>query len=287
MPFYVYAWVASFLFGSVAIIGKLTAKYTIPNAYLFNFLWMGFSLLLTIPIALVNRVGFPVYWPSLILVAIFNAAFGLLYIISLKYLDVSVLVPLLNFRTAFVAILGAVFLGEVLTFSQYLLVSLIFFCGLFVSMDEKLSLRSFFNWEIGMALLCTLSYTLMGLSINRAIAQNGYWTTTLWMAVLSQILLLVTFPFFKKDIGKLNHKQILSVFAMSLALALGILNENRAYQENVVITSIITALPISMIMVFILSIFSPKLLEKHTLKVYVIRFAAAALMILAAFRLST
>lgn len=287
MPFYVYAWIASFLFGTVAIIGKLTAKYAIPNAYLFNFLWMGFSLLLTIPIAIANHVDFPTHWPSLILVAFFNAAFALLYIISLKYLDVSVMIPLLNFRTAFVAILGAIFLGEVLTPFQYLLVGIIFLCGLFVSIDEKYSIRSFFRWPIAIALLCTLSYTIMGMSINKAIAQNGYWTTTLWMAILSQILLLGTSTFFIKDIKKLNIKQVLSVFAMSLALALGILGENRAYQENVVITSIITALPISMITVFVLSIFSPKLLEKHTLKVYAIRFTAAAVMILAALRLST
>ena len=84
MPFYVFAWIASFLYGTVAIIGKFTSKYAIANSYLFNFLWMLFSLLLTIPIALANHVGLPTHWPNLILVAIFNAAFGLLYIISLS-----------------------------------------------------------------------------------------------------------------------------------------------------------------------------------------------------------
>lgn len=286
MPFYIYAWIASFLFGTVAIIGKLTAKYSIANAYLFNFLWMGFSLLLTIPIAIANHVGLPTHWPSLILVAIFNATFGLLYIISLKYLDVTVMIPLLNFRTAFVTILSALFLREILTPFQYLLVAVIFLCGLFVSIDEKYSVRSFFRWPIALALLCTLSYTLMGISINKAIVLNGYWQVNLWMAVLSQIIILITFPMFKQDVKKLNLKQILSVFTMSLALALGILGENRAYQDNVTITSIITALPISLVLVFVLSFIYPKLLEKHTLKVYAIRFTAAAIMILAALKLT-
>lgn len=286
MPFYFYAWIASFAFGLVSIIGKLTNKYTIPNVWLFNFLWMLFSLLLTIPIALTNHVGLPAHWPSILIVAVFNALFGILFILALSLLDISVLTPLLNLRTAFVTILAAIFLGEILNSYQYLLVILIFLGGLLVSVDEKLSLRSFFKWPIAVGILCTLSYTLYGISIKRSIAENGYWEVTLWMAILSQLLLLFTYPFFRKDIGKLNLKQLISVFAMSLMLAVGILFENRAYRDNVTITSIITALPLSMILAFLFSIFSPMLLEKHTLKVYAIRFTAATVMIIAALKIT-
>ena len=73
---------------------------------------------------------------------------------------------------------------------------------------------------------------------------------------------------------------------MSLALAFGTLAANKAYAVNVSISSVITALPISMIMVFVLSIFAPKLLEKHPVKVYAVRFAAAAVMFLASLGLS-
>lgn len=62
MPFYVFAWIASFSFGLVGIIGKLTSKYAISNTWLFNSLWMFFSLILTIPIALFNHVGVPTQW---------------------------------------------------------------------------------------------------------------------------------------------------------------------------------------------------------------------------------
>ncbi len=286
MPFYVYAWIASFSYGLVAIIGKLTGKYAIPNAWLFNFLWMFFSLLITIPIALINGVGIPKVWGSLLLVAFFNTAFGILYIMSLSLLDISVLIPLMNFRTAFVAILGGLFLGEILSPIQYFFVLIIFIAGLFVSLDEKFSFRSFIRLPIALALLCTLSYTLMGMFIKKSIAENGYWEVTLWMAILSQIMLIPSFFLFKKDIRKLNIKQLLSVFAMSLALAIGVIMENRAYKENVTITNIVTALPISMLLAFLLSVFVPKLLEKHTLKVYLIRFTAAAVMIAAALKIS-
>lgn len=286
MPFYVFAWIASFAFGFVSIIGKLTNKYAIGNVWLFNFLWMLFSLLITIPVALLNNVSFPTHWLSLLLVAFFNAAFGILYIIGLSLLDISVLIPLMNFRTAFVAILGAIFLGEILKPFQYFLVAVIFLAGLFVSMDEKYSMRSFFRWPVFVGILGALSYTFLGISINWSIGENGYWTVTLWMAVLSQIMLLATVPFFKKDTGKLKLNQLLSVFAMSVMLAIGIFAENRAYQENVTISSIITALPLSMVIAFLFSFFAPKLLEKHTLKVYIIRFSAAAVMIFAALKLT-
>ena len=286
MNFVFFAWIASFAFGMVSIIGKLTNKYAIPNVWLFNFLWMLFSLIVTIPIALINDVNIPTHWPSLIVVAFINAAFGILYIISLSLLDISVFIPLQNLRTAFIAIIGAVFLNEILQPFQYLLVLLIFFSGLFVSVDEKLTIRSFFKRPIAIALLCTFSYTLYGIAIKWSINENGYWQVTLWMAILSQILLLITYPLFKKDIKNLNMKQLLSVFAMSIMLALGIFMENRAYQDNVTITSIVTALPISMVLAFLFSIFAPKLLEKHTLKVYIIRFTAAAVMIISALKLS-
>ena len=126
----------------------------------------------------------------------------------------------------------------------------------------------------------------MGMFIKKSIAENGYWEVTLWMAILSQIFLLFTIPLFKKEVRKLNVKHVWSVFAMSLALAVGVMMENRAYQENVVITNIVTALPFSVIMAFLFSIFAPNLLEKHTLKVYAIRFSAAAIMIAAALKIS-
>ena len=286
MPFYVFAWIASFAFALVSVIGKLSAKYSIKNPWLFNFLWMFFSLCLTIPLAITNKVGIPTHWNSLILVAVFNTAFGILYIIGLSLLDISVFMPLLNLRTAFVAILGALFLGEILQPFQYLLVAYILVSGMIVTIDEKLSIRSFFRWPVAVAMLCTLSYTLMGIFTKRAIEKNGYWEVTLWMAIISQIFLLPTFFLFKNDIHKLNLKQIGTVFSMSLALFIGVITEIWAYKDNVVITSIITSLPISIVLAFIFSIFAPQLLEKHTLKVYAVRLIAAGTMIFAALKLS-
>ena len=61
---------------------------------------------------------------------------------------------------------------------------------------------------------------------------------------------------------------------------------NKAYSANVTLSNVIMGIPFSMIIAFVFSIYAPQLLEKHTLRVYAIRFAAAAVMIIAALKLS-
>lgn len=122
--------------------------------------------------------------------------------------------------------------------------------------------------------------------INKAVAEAGYWETNLFNPLISQILILCTIPFFIKDIKNINIKHISGVAIMALCLAIGNIVANKAYAANISISTAIIALPISMILVFFLAIFKPGLLEKHSVRVYIIRFLAAFIMIGAALKLS-
>ncbi len=286
MSYIAYAWIAAFFFASVAIIGKLTTKYAFSNPWLFNFLWNFFSLIITAVLAYSNQVQLPSAWSNIVLGSIFYSLFGILYIIGLSKLDISVFIPLFNFRTAIGVILGVTFLGEHVNVTQIILVAFIFIAGMFVSLDEKFSLRSFFQKNIALAILSTVFYSFSNIFVNKSVAQNGYWEASLWIAALTQCIILFTIPLFIKNLRQVNFKSTGATLMMSLALAFGTLAANKAYAVNVSISSVITALPISMIMVFVLSIFAPKLLEKHTMKVYAIRFAAAAIMFIAAIKLT-
>ena len=73
----------------------------------------------------------------------------------------------------------------------------------------------------------------------------------------------------------------------TILLTFGMFAANRAFAVNVGISSAIMTVPLSMIFAVLFSVFAPKLLEKHTMKVYALRFAAAAIMIFAALRLSS
>ena len=73
---------------------------------------------------------------------------------------------------------------------------------------------------------------------------------------------------------------------MAIFLALGDILANKAYADNVSISTAIISLPCSMIIAVILSFFRSNLLEKHTVKIYLIRFIATAVMILSALKIS-
>lgn len=129
---------------------------------------------------------------------------------------------------------------------------------------------------------------LSSIFINKSVADTGYWQTNLFNPLISQAFILLTIPLFYKEIKLIKIKQVTGTAVMAFCVAIGNIFTNRAYTTNVSISTAIIALPMSMSMfiVFALSLFYPKLLEKHTLKVYVIRFVAAFIMIFAALKIS-
>lgn len=286
MSFIIFAWVATFFFGMVNVVGKLTSKYAIKNVWFFNFLHVLFPLLITIPLAVGNHVGIPTSWGNLIMSGIFNALFNIFFVLAIYNLDISVLNPLFSFRTGFATILGVLVLRETLGLTQILLIGIIFVAGMFVSVDEKFSIKTFFKKPILYGILMTLCLAIMSIFISKAVKEVGYWETNLFNPLIALILMLTTIPLFIKDVKKINRMQISGMAAMSLFLAIANILANKAYAVSVSISTAIMAVPMSMIIVFILALVKPGLLEKHTLKVYAIRFAAAFTMIGSALLLS-
>ncbi len=286
MPFYVFAWFGVIAYGIFNIVGKLTSKYSIPNPWLFTFLWTLFSLIFTIPIAIFYKVGLPHEWNNIFIAAFFNAFWFIFFTLATYKLDVSVLSPLYNFRTVFALIFSALLLGERLGTEQLVYCILIFAGGIFSSVDERFHLKSFFNASIFIAITGMLSLALNNVFVNKVLQNNGFWDGTLWMLIVTQIILVPTFPRFAKDLRKISSKQIYPLIIMALLTVAGNIFLNIAYKTNVSITSLIAAVPASMILAFLFSVFAPRLLEKHTLKVYAIRFAAAIVMIISALKLS-
>lgn len=286
MPFYVYAWIACFSAACIVITTKLTSKYSINNPWLFTFLWTFIILIFTVPSSLINHAGFPNDWTSVIIASVFSMLWNVLYIKTMYLLDVSTLSPLFNFRTLFAVLLGVIFLHENLTPYQVFLFLIIISAGMFASLDEKMNLRSFFKPSILIGLSAMLVLALANTWIKIALVHNDVWTLNLWMSIITQVLVLPTIPLFIKEVKRLNVITVLPVGIMGLFQTVTNWASNIAYGVNVGITSLIMSVPLSMIAVFFLSLFLPKLLEKHSMKVYAIRFSAACIMIIAALQLS-
>lgn len=279
MPFYVYAWIATIFGGLFVITAKLTSKHAISNPWLFNFLLSLAVLLFTLPPAIYYHAVIPNNWTMIIVAAIFLTLTNIFYIFSNKSLDVSVFMPLYNFKSIFAVLIGIIFFRENIATNKLFFVALIFIAGILTSLDEKFSLKSFFKVTIAVGLATVFFNTLLNAFTKTAMLSNSVWTATLWIAILNFIFVIPTIPLFKNEIKKLNFSHIIPVGLMGLFDAVGILASNKAYQGNLGISSLIMNVPFSMIIAFLFSVFAPKLLEKHSLKIYAIRFASTAVMV--------
>jgi len=286
MPFYVYAWIGTVVSGLFVITAKLTSKHSISNPWLFSFLLAIIILLFTIPPALINHASLPISWWPIIFAGIISTIFNVLYIFANNKLDVSTFMPLFNFRGVFAILIGVGFFGEKLTVNSLFFVAMILIGGIFSSMDEKFSIKSFFKKSIALGLLTAFFLTLENAFVKLALVDNSLWTTNLWIAILNFFMLIPTIPLFKKELRKLDVTHILPVGAMGIFGTISGFAANAAYKTNLGITSLIMNIPISMIFAFLFSVFAPKLLEKHTLKIYTIRFVSTAVMIYAALQLT-
>lgn len=283
--FYVLAWIASVLYGAEAILAKLISRHAIRDPWRFGFFWSLAMLICTIPIALYFGAGMPSAWTYILLGSVCYALANAFYIISLSKLDVSVFIPLFSFRTAMAVVAGALLLGEVMTGAQYFWLAAIFIFGFFVTVDERFSIRSFFNIGVAVAFLDMLMLVFLAICIQKSTVVNGFWDTTLWIALIGQVWSFGMIAFFKKGMPRTTARQYGATFLVAFVGAIGGLFANAAYAENLSISSAIIALPLSAIIAVLCSFIWPGLLEKHTLKVYLIRFTATAVMTYAALQL--
>ncbi|NMB56849.1 hypothetical protein GYA19_02825 [Candidatus Beckwithbacteria bacterium] len=131
-----------------------------------------------------------------------------------------------------------------------------------------------------MGILFMFVLSIKSILINLAISQTDYWTATLWMGLLAIIFSFIfLYPKFKDELPRTKFESYLRVGLLSIIGGIGDLAAFKAFEDNVSISSVIISLPLSMLMAFFLAIWKPSLLEKHPLKVYLVRFLAAAIMI--------
>jgi drug/metabolite transporter (DMT)-like permease len=281
------AWLASFLLGAEEVMGKLTSKHSLKNPWLMNFVWTGIIMVFTVPIALANHVQLPTAWGNIIIAGLFYALSSVFYTWAIYLLDISVLSPMFNFRTVFSVLLAALILHQVLHWQQYILIGIIFVAGLIASYNEHEKLRSFFHKPILIAMIEMVIVAFYSVFTNKAIVDTGFWPTTMWIAIVAQGFLILTWPKFGKDLLKITRTQVGALSAMSVFGTTGMLAANYSYAGNVGIASTIISLPFAMVIALLFALFAPSLLERHPFKIYLIRFFSTAVMFVAALRLST
>jgi drug/metabolite transporter (DMT)-like permease len=223
----------------------------------------------------------PHVWGNIILVGLFFALGTSLFTLANYKLDVSVLTPLSSFHTVCVVILGVLFLNENLSSMQLWLIITMIVAAMLVTFDENFSIKSFFSKGVAISLVSMLSFALMAMFLKKASAEVPFWTLNLWYFFIGAILMMFTLPLFKNDIKSLNKNQLGNVLFLALAGTVATLLANKAYTTNISISGAIIYIPLSVIVVMLLSPFFPKFLEHHTWKVYLVRIIATAVLVYA------
>jgi drug/metabolite transporter (DMT)-like permease len=286
MSYTLFAWITTIFYAASGLVGKFAAKHKITNPWLYNFVWSLVVVIISVGVALWYGGRWPAMWGSIVIAGIMSAVTAVTYTLSVYMLDVSVLGPLYIFRTPASVLLGAMFFGETMGAWQLMLIGVMTVAGMFVTMDEKMSLRSFFRKPIAFGLFTVLLSSIYNATVKYAVAQNGYWDTVLWYNIVNQVVLLVTVPLFIKDLKQLKKGDYFHVSLSALFAGIGGITVIPAIAGNLGITMAILALPMGMVSAIVLSYFAPKLLEKHPTKVYAVRLASAAVMFAAGLALS-
>lgn len=287
MSYIGFAWITIFFYSISSLIGKYSTKHKITNPWLYTFVWSLAISAVSAIVALWFHAGWPSDWSSLWIAGALSAFTAVLYTLTVYALDVSILSPMYNFRTPISVILGSIWFHESFGVKQIVLMGVMMIAGMFVSVDEKLSIRSFFRKPIAFALFSIAMSAVYNASVKYAAAQNGFWDTVLWYNVINQLVLCVLIPLFWKDLKRSKHADYIHVALAGVLCAIGGITVIPALTGNLGITTAILALPAAMVLAIILSVFAPHLLEKHPAKVYAVRLVAATVMFAAALGLSS
>lgn len=200
--------------------------------------------------------------------------------------DISILSPLSNMRIPLMALLGVLLFKESLSYFQWALIGLFFISGLFIHADEKFNLKAVRSRSTLIAVIWVFISVWFNSIIKVASINNGYWEVSLWSNILTVVFLFPTIALFTKDIKKTPLKNYSGVALTTVLYTAGLLFSIKALSINVGISMAIISVPMSLIFVILLSFVSPKLLEKHSTKVYAIRLTSAFVMFAAALGLS-
>lgn len=286
MSYIFFAWLTTLTYGLGSVVGKIATKHQITNPWVYNFLFFLLTAACVVPFAIAGGVGWPQDWNSMLWLSLANAVSGTAFVLAFYAIDLSILSPLSNLRTPLMALSGVLLLGESLTILQWVLIGIIFIAGGFINLDERMNIRSVLNKKIALGFLWILCSVWFNSMIKYASVNNGFWEVSLWSTVIATVLVLPTAPLFYRDMIRTPIKQYYGLAISTILFTAGLVFSVKALGENVSISMAIISLPLSMLITMALSVFAPKVLEKHTLKVYAVRFICAVVMFAAALGLS-
>ncbi len=288
MSYIFFALLAAFSYACGTIIGKFTSKHALRNwEQLLVFFYLTYNVF---PLIIVPFIALPTWPYQAISPIFFNALFFILGAIfffkSLLIIDASVAAPLNQIQGAAIGILAYLFLGERFPLISYFWLLLIILGSVAVSIDEKLTLRSFLEPPVMYMILANLLFAISNFFSGIALKTQSSWNIMFWTPVFTTLLTLL-FISFKRPNLKVSFFRFSPMFGVGLFQFIGSASILIAFRQNLTISGILGLLssPIVFLVAILSSKFFPRLLEHHSTKVYAIRAVGLIITLFAAIQI--
>jgi len=227
-------------------------------------------------------------WLNLFLYSLFFFLGNVCFFTVIFKTDASVFAPFFQLQAAFIAILAFLFLGERFSLANYLWVGLILVGAILVSLDEKMTFKTFFQKYIILIILWQLFHAVANLYAGFILKQMNFWNLGFWSTIVSTLIVLAAVPLLAKFKLKVSFHQLKPLFVVNFFSFIGAASLFAAFQTNLTISSTISLLtaPVVLLISIILSKFKPEFIEHQTGKVYLIRVIAVIITLFGAFKIS-
>lgn len=288
-PYILFSLLAAFFFAFSSLTNKFVSRHKISDSWTLLFYYYLSILPFLFLIPLFFDVTIPTSgWVYLFLYALTFFIGNIFFTLAIYKLDASTFAPFLQIQAAFIALLAFLFLGERFPAQNYLLILMMLVGSMLVSVDERMSIKTYFKLGILLILFQQFFHALSNLFAGFALRDMNAFTFIFWGDLLAVACVFLIVPFVGFSRLKVSFSQVKPLFLMGFFATIGATALFTAFKTNLTISSALSLLtsPIVLMVTIIASIFKPNLLEHHTVKVYIIRAVGVALILVSAVKLS-
>jgi len=222
MSWVIFSLLAAIGFGSISVLYKIVFEKLKGDMYfalfisaivnlvagLAIFYWQGFTLL--------NNLALLV-----VLIGGLSVAIAILFFYkATKIGDATVVGPLFNLNGLFIAVMAAIFLGEVFTFDKYLGVALLVLGAVLLSKEKGSGFK--LSKAFGLMVIATLAYSLSSILTKYLLGFAGYWIVFGYFRIALFAMVLPILAWNHKSIKKARKgKALIGVITLAEITGLG------------------------------------------------------------------
>lgn len=282
-----FAIAAAGIFAISILLVKYVSKYIIQDSNSL-FFW---SYLPTLPFVIFIPLwqGWQFNWsfilPTIVQALLLSSGVHF-YLKGLKQTDASVIGPLFQLQSGFIVILAGLFLHENYPPAVYGYLLLLTIGAMFVSVTDKTKWRGLFQKGVLFICVTQLLHAGANITVGFALKNTNSWQILFYSMVFSSIF-SITYALAQKTPITWDFSKVKWLFLRGFLTILGTACLYKAFETNLAISASFGLL--SSPLVFVISLLSawlmPGLLEKQSLKTYLIRTFGMGIILISAWNI--